>query len=95
MYQYVEVFYNFETVFSKLNEAELTLEESKKGTKKDQSYTVKTHKHVPTSFALNVHYSKEVLTKVYEYLIYRGEGCTDVFIEKIEKILYDFASFPK
>ena len=46
MYQYVKVFYDFEIMLAKLNDAELKLEELRK---KNQSYTVKTHKHVPTN----------------------------------------------
>ena len=42
---------------------------------------------MPTSFALIVHYSKGVSTKENEYFVYRGEGCMDVFAEKIESIL--------
>ena len=67
LYQYVKVFYDFEIMLAKLNDAELKLEELRK---KNQSYTVKTHKHVPTNFALCVHYSKE-LEKENEYFVYR------------------------
>ena len=63
--------------------------------KKNQPYVVKTHRHVSTSFALMVHYLIEVLTKENEYFVYRGEDCTDVFTEKFEKIIYNFANFPK
>ena len=42
-----------------------------------------------------VHYLIEVLTKENEYFVYRGEDCTDVFPEKFEKIIYNFANFPK
>ena len=54
--------------------------------RKDQLSTAKTHKHIPIGLALVVRYSK-ILTKENEYLIYRGEGCADVFAKKIEKIL--------
>ena len=54
--------------------------------RKDQLSTAKTHKHIPIGLALVVRYSK-ILTKEHEYLIYRGEGCADVFAKKIEKIL--------
>ena len=50
-YQYGKVFYDLETMFTKLDKAELKLEELRK---KDQSYTVKTHKNVPTSYELGV-----------------------------------------
>ena len=53
--------------------------------RKDQLSTAKTHKHIPIGLALVVRYSK-ILTKENEYLIYRGEGCADVFAKKIEKI---------
>ena len=42
---------------------------------------------MPTSFALIVHYSEGVSTKENEDFVYRGEGCMDVFAEKIENIL--------
>ena len=58
--------------------------------KKNQPYTVKTHKHVATSSALNVHYLKEALTKEYKYFSYRGEYCAYVFSENI---IYDFPKF--
>ena len=61
MYGYVTVAYNFEIIFAKLDKAELKLEELRK--KKDQLYTLKTHKYVATNFLLVAHYSKEVLTK--------------------------------
>ena len=54
--------------------------------RKDQLSTAKTHKNIPIGLALVVRYSK-ILTKENEYLIYRGEGCADVFAKKIEKIL--------
>ena len=50
-YQDVTVVYDFETMFEKLEEAELKLEKKKK----NQWYTEKTHMHVPTTFALAVH----------------------------------------
>ena len=55
--------------------------------KKNQSFTVKTHTHVPTNFALIGYYSKEALTNEYEYFTYRGKDCKDAFA--------DFANFPK
>ena len=49
------VVYDFAIRFAKLDEAALKQEELR--VEKEQSYTVKTHKHVPTSFALVVQYS--------------------------------------
>ena len=64
--------------------------------KKQSTYTIKIHKHVPASLALIVHYSKEVLTKENEcFVVYRGENCTNVFAEKLEKMLYNLGNFPK
>ena len=62
------VVYDFAIRFAKLDEAALKQEELR--VEKEQSYTVKTHKHVPTNFALCVHYSKE-LEKENEYFVYR------------------------
>ena len=50
------VVYDFVIGFAKLDEAGLKQEELR--VEKEQSYTVKTHKHAPTSFALVVQYSK-------------------------------------
>ena len=49
------VVYDFAIRFAKLDEAGLKQELR---VEKEQSYTVKTHKHAPTSFALVVQYSK-------------------------------------
>ena len=87
-YQYGKVFYDLETMFTKLDKAELKLEELRK---KDQSYTVKTHKNVPTSYELGV--SKEVLNKENEHIYHRGENCERRIFA--EKIIYNFANFPK
>lgn len=75
-------------MFTKLDKAELKLEELRK---KDQSYTVKTHKNVPTSYELGV--SKEVLNKENEHIYHRGENCKRRIFA--EKIIYNFANFPK
>lgn len=75
-------------MFTKLDKAELKLEELRK---KDQSYTVKTHKNVPTSYELGV--SKEVLNKENEHIYHRGENCERRIFA--EKIIYNFANFPK
>ena len=77
-----KVFYDFKTMFAKLDEAELKLEELR--WRKDHS-----------GFGLFVYYSENVLTKENEYFCQRGEDCMDVFVEKIETILYSFASFSK
>ena len=77
-----KVFYDFKTMFAKLDEAELKLEELR--WRKDHS-----------GFGLFAYYSENVLTKENEYFCQRGEDCMDVFVEKIETILYSFASFSK
>lgn len=86
-----KVFLWFETIFAQLDETELKTEESRG--KDNQPYTAKTHNHIPTSFALAACYSKEFLSKENEYFSYRGEDCTDVFAEEMEKYLSDFADF--
>lgn len=48
--QYVKIAFGFETMLVKLDETELKLEELRG--KKDQSHTIKPHKHVPTGFKL-------------------------------------------
>ena len=53
--------YDFKTANAMLDDAELKLEYLRK--KKDPSSTVKTSKHVAISFALDVYYSENVLTK--------------------------------
>ena len=50
-YQYVKIAFDFETMLVKLDETELKLEELKG--KKDQSDTIKPHKHLPAGFKLN------------------------------------------
>ena len=41
------------------------------------------------------YYSKEALAKEDEYFSYREQDCMDVFVEKIEKIIDNFANFLK
>ena len=61
---------------------------------KDKSYTVKTAAHIAIGFALSICYSKDIKCKKYQHFCYR-EDCLEVFAEKIDKILNDFAKFPR
>ena len=71
---------------SKLDEAELKLEDSREKRIKHTLYKL--------CIALGFYYSKEGLAKENQYFSY-GEDCGDEFAEEIEKNLYDFASFLK
>ena len=82
------VVYDFAIKFAKLDEAELKQEELT--VEKEQSYTVKTHKHIPTNFALVVHYSKDLLTTENEHLVCRVEDFTEIFGEYQKKDLEKF-----
>ena len=66
--------YKFETMYAKLDETELKLQELKR---RPVIYC-KIHKYVPRNFALVVHYSKEVLTNENEYFSHIGEDCINV-----------------
>ena len=66
--------YKFETMYAKLDETELKLQELKR---RPVIYC-KIHKYVPRNFALVVHYSKEVLTNENEYFSHIGEDCMNV-----------------
>ena len=78
-------------MFTKLDEGELKLEESRK---KDQSYTVKTHKNVPTSYELGV--SKDVLNKENEHIYHRGEIVKgEYLLKKVCAILQIFPNKKK
>ena len=57
-YVYVKTFYDIETMFAKLDEAKLKLEELRG--EKYQLFTAKALKHIPTSFALFFYYLREI-----------------------------------
>ena len=58
---------------------------------KDESFTVTSSKHIPKGFALAIFYSEDNKCRKNEYFRYRGGNCLDVFAEKMDKILIDFA----
>lgn len=60
----------------------------------DKSYSIETSKHIPMSFALSICYSKDAKCK-NGYFCCRGGDCFDTFLDNINKIVQDFANFPR
>ena len=44
---------------------------------------------------MSLYYIEDIKCENDEYFCYKGEDCLDVFVEKMNKILDNFAHFPR